>query len=52
MVEQVIRVATLYSDLAASMEALRFSHDSLDRSRETVVRALHDGAAHYGIKTG
>jgi len=52
MVEQVIRVATLYSDLAASMEALRSSHDSLDRSRETVVRALHDGAAHYGINTG
>jgi len=52
MVEPVIRVTTLYSDLAASMEALRSSHDSLDRSRETVVRALHDGAAHYGINTG
>jgi len=52
MVEQVIRVATLYSDLAASMEALRSSHDSLDRSRATVVSALQDGAAHYGINTG
>ena len=48
----MIRITTLYSDLAASMESLRSSHDSLDRSRETVVRALHDGAAHYGINTG
>jgi histidine ammonia-lyase len=48
----VIRVATLYSDLAASMEALRAKHEALDRSREIVVRALRDGTAHYGINTG
>ena len=52
MVEQVIHVATLYSDLAASMEALRSGHAALDRNREIVVRALRDGAAYYGINTG
>jgi histidine ammonia-lyase len=48
----VIRVATLYSDLAASMAALRVGHAALDRSREIVNSALHDGKAHYGINTG
>ena len=52
MGEPVIRVKTLYSDLAASMEALRSSHAALDRSREIVESALQDGSAHYGINTG
>lgn len=50
--KQMIRVASLYQDLAASMEALRSGHEKLDQSRERVVRALHDGSAHYGINTG
>jgi histidine ammonia-lyase len=48
----MIRVANLYQDLTASMEALRSDHEKLDRSRERVVHALHDGSAHYGINTG
>jgi histidine ammonia-lyase len=48
----MIRVATLYSDLAASMTALRAGHPELDRSRSLVNQALHDGKAHYGINTG
>ncbi len=48
----MIKIPTLYADLAASMEALRAAHPSLDRSRETVLRALDDGQAHYGINTG
>ena len=48
----MIRVATLYADLADSMQALRRGHAALDRSRETVLRALDDGEAHYGINTG
>lgn len=47
-----IRLATLYADLAASMEDLRGGHEALDRSREVVLRALEDGQAHYGINTG
>lgn len=50
--KQMIRVASLYQDLAASMEALRSGHEKLDQSRKRVVRALHDGSAHYGINTG
>jgi histidine ammonia-lyase len=48
----MIRLPTLYADLAASMEALRAGHGALDRSREIVVAALKDGKAHYGINTG
>jgi histidine ammonia-lyase len=48
----MIRLPTLYADLAASMEALRAGHGALDRSREIVVAALEDGKAHYGINTG
>jgi len=48
----MIRIATLYADLADSMQALRVRHDAVDRSRETVLRALDDGQAHYGINTG
>jgi histidine ammonia-lyase len=48
----MIRIPSLYADLAASMEALRRGHEALDRSRDIVVRALEDGQAHYGINTG
>ena len=48
----MIRVTSLYSDLAASMKSLRAGHEALDKSRDTVVRALRDGKAHYGINTG
>ena len=41
----MIRIATLYSDLAASMKALRSGHQSLERSREIVLQALADGKA-------
>src|SRR5210317_1241366 len=48
----MIRIPTLYADLADSMQALRRGHESVDRSREIVLRALEDGRAHYGINTG
>ena len=48
----MIRIPSLYADLAASMQALRASHEALDRSREIVLHALQDGKAHYGINTG
>lgn len=47
-----IRLAALYTDLEASMQALRAGHEALDRSREIVLAALDDGQAHYGINTG
>ena len=48
----MIRIPTLYSDLAASMEGLRKDRSSVDRSRKIVEHALQDGRAHYGINTG
>jgi len=48
----MIRIPTLYDDLASSMSALRADHSALDRSRETLLHALEDGRAHYGINTG
>lgn len=48
----MIRIATLYEDLDNSMQALRKEHPAVDRSRQIVVDALADGAAHYGINTG
>ncbi len=48
----VIRIPTLYADLAASMEALRLDHSALSRSRDIVLGALEDGGALYGINTG
>lgn len=48
----MIRIATLYSDLAASMADLRVRHEAIDRSRGVVKNALLDGKAHYGINTG
>ena len=48
----MIRIETLYADLAASMDALRSDQGAVDRSREIVTNALRDGDAHYGINTG
>ena len=48
----MIRIASLYDDLAASMAALRSDHEAVSRSRETVLHAMEDGEAHYGINTG
>ena len=48
----MIRIATLYTDLAASMASLRNNSTKVDRSREIVEHALEDGGAHYGINTG
>ena len=48
----MIRIATLYEDLATSMASLHANHDAVLRSREIVERALGDGKAHYGINTG
>jgi len=48
----MIRISSLYTDLAASMDSLRADHDAVDRSREIVGEALQDGKAHYGINTG
>jgi len=47
-----IRISSLYGDLASSMSSLRDGHPAVDRSRETVLRAMQDGHAHYGINTG
>jgi histidine ammonia-lyase len=47
-----IRVASLYTDLSASMQDLREQHEAVDSSREMVLQALDDGQAHYGINTG
>jgi histidine ammonia-lyase len=48
----VIRVATLYRDLADRMAQLRDAHEAVDASRRIVLAALEDGHAHYGINTG
>ena len=48
----MIRIASLYDDLAASMTRLRASHGAVDASRERVLAAMADGKAHYGINTG
>jgi len=47
-----IRIASLYTDLAASMAALRRDDFAVAQSRQIVERALADGSAHYGINTG
>jgi len=49
---RAIHIPTLYSDLDASMGALRTDHAALDRSREIVLRSLEDGSILYGINTG
>jgi len=48
----MIRIATLYRDLADRMAELRTAHEAVESSRDIVQRALGDGRAHYGINTG
>lgn len=52
MADQRIHVASLFADLASSMERLREDHAAVDRSRQIVSDALSDGQPHYGINTG
>jgi histidine ammonia-lyase len=52
MADTMIRIPTLYTDLAGSMDALRSDHRAVSDSRDIVDRALGDGKAHYGINTG
>jgi histidine ammonia-lyase len=47
-----IRLRHLYTDLAASLAALRRDPARVMASREHVDAALNDGQAHYGINTG
>ena len=48
----MIRVATLYRDLAVRMDELRANHGAVERSRQVVIDAMAGGEAHYGINTG
>jgi histidine ammonia-lyase len=48
----MIRIASLYADLRASMQALRADAPAVGRSRRIVEQALSDGGTHYGINTG
>ncbi|MFQ5568371.1 MAG: histidine ammonia-lyase [Rhodothermales bacterium] len=47
-----VHLDTLYDDVARSMETLRRDPSNVRRSRSVVEKALHDGAAYYGINTG
>lgn len=47
-----VRVASLYTDLAASIRALSSDAEAVSRSRSIVEAALRDGASYYGINTG
>ena len=51
-IDHPLRIATLYDDVARSLEALRHDPTRVRRSREIVDRALEDGEAYYGINTG
>jgi histidine ammonia-lyase len=48
----MIRIASLYTDLQASMQGLRANAPAVARSRDIVEQVLRDGRAHYGINTG
>lgn len=48
----MIRLASLYDDLSASMRSLREDSGRVSRSRDRVRAAMADGKAHYGINTG
>ncbi|MDX1380190.1 MAG: histidine ammonia-lyase [Xanthomonadales bacterium] len=50
--EHPVRVASLYDDLQASMEALGQSAPRVRESRSKVLAALDSGKALYGINTG
>jgi histidine ammonia-lyase len=47
-----VRVASLYTDLAARMRELVHAHPRVHSSRRVVEQALLDGHAYYGINTG
>ena len=51
-IDHPLRIATLYDDVARSLEALRRDPARVHRSRAVVERALQDGQAYYGINTG
>ena len=51
-IDYPLRIATLYDDVARSLEALRRDPARVRRSREIVNQALRDGNAYYGINTG
>jgi histidine ammonia-lyase len=48
----MIRIASLYTDLQASMQGLRANAPAVARSRDIVEQVLREGRAHYGINTG
>lgn len=50
--DNMIRIEHLYTDLAASMEALRRDHSRVSASRRIVETALERDEAIYGINTG
>jgi len=47
-----LRIATLYTDLAQRLQALRDERGPLRRARAVVDRIVAGGDAHYGINTG
>ena len=51
-VDHPLHIATLYDDVARSLEALRRDPARVRRSRQIVGQALEDGEAYYGINTG
>lgn len=48
----MISIATLYTDLSASMGALRADHSRVIRSRALLDEAVASGGVHYGVNTG
>ena len=47
-----IRIASLYTDVAARLVELRRGAPRVGASRAVVERALSDGQSYYGINTG
>ena len=48
----MIRIATLFEDLSASMDALRADPSRVRRSRALLDEAIASGGVHYGVNTG
>ncbi|MFN3596534.1 MAG: histidine ammonia-lyase [Rubricoccaceae bacterium] len=48
----MLRLPTLYADLAARLDALAADASAVDASRRVVDAALADGETYYGINTG
>lgn len=51
-VTHMLQLASLYSDLDASLEGLQRDSSRVDASRDVVEAALAEGGTHYGINTG